>query len=65
MMRGMIQLSRAEVEADITATMGLVPSFFDSIPDDLIGAEWKIFKTMTFGETAIPNKYGSPRFSGV
>ena len=31
-------MSRAEVEADISATLGLVPSFFDSIPDDVIGA---------------------------
>ncbi len=50
-------MSRAEVEADITATVGLVPSFFNEIPDDMIGAEWDIFKRMTFGETAIPNKY--------
>jgi AhpD family alkylhydroperoxidase len=50
-------MSRADIEADITATMGLVPSFFNSIPDDMIGAEWEIFKRMTFGETAIPNKY--------
>lgn len=50
-------MSRAEVEADISATLGLVPSFFDSIPDDVIGAEWEIFKRMTFSETLIPNKY--------
>ena len=50
-------MTRTEVEADIAATMGLVPSFFDAIPDDVIEPEWEIFKRMTFGETAIPNKY--------
>ncbi len=50
-------MSRADVEADIAATMGLVPSFFDAMPDDVIEPEWDIFKRMTFGETAIPNKY--------
>ena len=48
---------RAEVEAEITETMGLVPGFFKSIPDALIGYEWELFKTLELGETLIPNKY--------
>ena len=50
-------MSRADVEADIVATLGLVPHFFESFPDDVIGAEWEIFKRMELGETEIPNKY--------
>lgn len=53
----MTTLSRGEVEADIKNTLGLVPHFFSSIPDELIGPEWEIFKRLEFGETLIPNKY--------
>ncbi len=49
--------NRADIEADITATLGMVPSFFGRIPDNLIEAEWDLFKTLEFGETNIPNKY--------
>lgn len=49
--------SRAEVEADIQATLGLVPHFFSRIPDELLAPEWEIFKKIELGETLIPNKY--------
>ena len=48
---------RAEVEADIKETVGLVPSFFQRIPDRLLDAEWTLFKDLELGETLIPNKY--------
>jgi AhpD family alkylhydroperoxidase len=48
---------RSEVEADMQQTLGLVPSFFKTVPDYLIGTEWASFKALTLGETAIPNKY--------
>lgn len=48
---------RAEVEADIKETLGLVPSFFGQIPDRLLDAEWTLFKDLQLGETLIPNKY--------
>ena len=50
-------MSRAEVEADIKQTLGLVPHFFSAIPDELLAPEWKIFKRMELGQTLIPNKY--------
>ncbi len=49
--------SRSDVEADIRDTLGLVPSFFNTIPDEYLGAEWDVFKRLEFGETNIPNKY--------
>ncbi|MBO8191068.1 carboxymuconolactone decarboxylase family protein [Streptomyces oryzae] len=49
--------SRAEVEAEIKETLGLVPHFFGAIPDDLLDAEWEVFKKLELGETLIPNKY--------
>lgn len=50
-------MSRAEVEADIKETLGLVPHFFSAIPDELLAPEWQIFKRMELGQTLIPNKY--------
>lgn len=49
--------SRAEVEKEMKETLGLVPSFFKSIPDQYIDQEWQLFSTFHFGETLIPNKY--------
>ena len=49
--------NRGEVESEIKETLGLVPSFFAKIPDQLLEAEWEIFKTLELGETLIPNKY--------
>ncbi len=51
------QRNRKQVEADIKETMGLVPGFFKSIPDQYIDNEWQLFKSIELGETLIPNKY--------
>jgi AhpD family alkylhydroperoxidase len=48
---------RSEVEAEIKETLGLVPSFFDRMPDDTLDHEWQLFARMELGETLIPNKY--------
>ncbi|MFC9819737.1 carboxymuconolactone decarboxylase family protein [Streptomyces erythrochromogenes] len=50
-------VNRAEIEADIKETLGLVPHFFSRIPTELLGPEWEIFKRIELGETLIPNKY--------
>lgn len=50
-------MSRADVEADIRETLGLVLSFFNEVPDELIEHEWALLKTFELGETHIPNKY--------
>lgn len=49
--------SRADVERDMRETLGLVPSFFDRIPDEYLHHEWALFKKLELGETLIPNKY--------
>jgi AhpD family alkylhydroperoxidase len=49
--------TRAEVEADIRDTLGLVPSFFSRIADQFLAPEWQLMKELEFGETRIPNKY--------
>jgi AhpD family alkylhydroperoxidase len=48
---------RHEVENEIRETLGLVPSFFNRLPDKYLAAEWELFSEFTFGETLIPNKY--------
>lgn len=49
--------SRPDVEKDIRETMGIVPTFFNGIPDEYLHHEWVLFKQLIFGETLIPNKY--------
>ena len=51
-------MSRAEVNRDIEATLGLVPQFMADVPDYLIESEWASFKNLQLSDqTAIPNKY--------
>lgn len=50
-------MSRAEVEADIRNTLGLVPGFWSGVPDTMIESEWASFKAIELAETAVPNKY--------
>ncbi|MGH2920812.1 MAG: carboxymuconolactone decarboxylase family protein [Gaiellaceae bacterium] len=50
-------MSRADVEADIRETIGIVPEFIAEVPDSLIETEWQSFKTLMLSETVIPNKY--------
>jgi AhpD family alkylhydroperoxidase len=50
-------MSRADAEADIRETLGIVPEFFAEVPDPLLETEWASFKNLVFAETAIPNKY--------
>ena len=51
-------MTRAEVDRDIEATLGLVPQFMKDVPDYLIESEWSSFKNLQLSDqTAIPNKY--------
>ena len=48
---------RSTIENEIEETMGLVPSFFDRIPDEHLDPEWQLFRDLELRETRIPNKY--------
>jgi AhpD family alkylhydroperoxidase len=51
-------MNRSEVEAEIKETLGLVPGFFQDLPDSLIESEWTTFRNLQLSDqTAIPNKY--------
>jgi AhpD family alkylhydroperoxidase len=50
--------ARSEVDRDIEETFGLVPEFFQRVPDYLLPTEWASFKSLQLSdETALPNKY--------
>ena len=49
--------TRTQVEQEIKETLGLVPSFFDRIPEEALDEEWTLFKRWELEETVIPNKY--------
>jgi AhpD family alkylhydroperoxidase len=53
----MIAEDRRDVDRDIEETLGLVPEFFQRVPDYLVPTEWASFKALQLGETTIPNKY--------
>ena len=54
----MIAEDRNEVEQEITEVLGLVPEFFQQVPDYLLPSEWASFKSLQLSDqTAIPNKY--------
>jgi len=47
----------AETRDEIEETLGMVPGFFEGIPDEALVAEWPTFQRYVLGETAIPAKY--------
>src|SRR5438105_676897 len=54
----MITEDRVDVHRDIEETMGLVPEFFQRVPDYLLPTEWASMKSLQLSDqTAIPNKY--------
>lgn len=52
-----IDRSRSDVEQEIRGTLGIVPSFFEEIPDQVLDEEWQLFKRWELEETVIPSKY--------
>jgi len=50
-------MSREEVYKEMKEMLGLVPSFFKSVPDSTLHLEWELFKKIQMEKGAIPNKY--------
>ena len=50
-------MDREQVYQDMKEMLGIVPSFFKSIPDNVIGDEWASFKKVQVEEHHIPPKY--------
>ncbi len=49
-------MNRKEVLNDIKETLGIVPGFLESLPDEVIDEEWRLFKKEMTSET-VPAKY--------
>jgi len=46
-----------ETLEDIEKTLGLVPGFMVTLPENVLVQEWPLFKKYNFEETEIPAKY--------
>jgi AhpD family alkylhydroperoxidase len=50
-------MDRERIHQEIREMFGLVPSFFQTIPDATLALEWRLFKRVQFEAGPIPNKY--------
>ena len=50
-------MEREQIYQDIKETFGLVPKFFQAIPDSSLELEWQLFKRLQLEESPIPAKY--------
>jgi len=50
-------MNYSETLKDIEKTMGLVPGFMKALPEEVLVADWTLWKKYTLGKTAIPAKY--------
>lgn len=54
---GRLAMSRDNVYREMKQALGLVPSFFKTVPDDVLEQEWALFKRIEMGDGPIPLKY--------
>lgn len=47
----------AETREEIEESLGLMPGFFEGIPDEDVVSEWPTFQRYVLGESEIPAKY--------
>jgi AhpD family alkylhydroperoxidase len=50
-------MSRQKIYNEIEDTLGLVPTFFQRLPDSSLELEWELFKKIEIEESSIPGKY--------
>lgn len=50
-------MTRKEVYQEIEKMFGVVPSFFNNVPDSSLELEWRLFREVQFNDGPIPNKY--------
>lgn len=50
-------MARKEIYREMENMLGLVPTFFKSLPDSTLGLEWELFKKTQIEDGAIPHKY--------
>ena len=50
-------MTRHDIFQDMEETIGVVPSFFKSLPANSLEQEWQLFKRTQLEPGAVPNKY--------
>lgn len=50
-------MNRQQIYDEIKEMLGIVPTFFKSIPESALEYEWRSFKAIELDQTTIPNKY--------
>ncbi len=50
-------MNRDQVYQEMKEVFGLVPKFFQSIPDSTLDTEWELFKKLQLEDSPIPVKY--------
>ncbi len=50
-------MTRNEINKEIKQTLGLIPTMFHSVPDNILQLEWEQFKKLQLEEGPIPAKY--------
>jgi AhpD family alkylhydroperoxidase len=50
-------MDRKQIYKEIEQTLGLVPTFFKSVPDSTLELEWHLMKGVQMDPGPIPNKY--------
>ena len=46
-------MNRSDIEREIVETLGQVPPFFASMPDEVLERQWSDFKQFQFGDTVL------------
>jgi len=54
---GEVNMSKQEIYQEMKETLGLVPKFFQHVPENTLESEWNLFKQIQLEEGHIPNKY--------
>lgn len=52
-----MMMTKQDVYRQMEETLGVVPSFFKSVPESSLEMEWQLFQQVQMAEGAIPNKY--------
>jgi AhpD family alkylhydroperoxidase len=50
-------MDRESIYLEIKEMFGIVPSFFELVPDSTLELEWQLMKKVQFDDGPIPNKY--------
>jgi AhpD family alkylhydroperoxidase len=50
-------MTREQVYEDMRQTLGVIPSFFQWVPDNTLEQEWDLFKRLQLDTGVVPGKY--------